>query len=113
MHRKESFGHYQCEDMMAKSPVKVMELLENVWSKACVSANQERQALLEFANKHQNQNDPSSTSTVTEIEPWDWRYYAEQVRKEKYDFDDGVLKPYLSLDLVTRTMFEVSNKLYG
>ena len=47
------------------------------------------------------------------FQPWDWRYYAEQVRQANYNFDESELKPYLSLDAVTNAMFDVSNKLYG
>ena len=100
MHRKNSFGEYQCEDMMAKTPERVMELLESVWDKACLSANVEREALLGY-------------SKADSIQPWDWRYYAEKVRQEKFDFDESSLKPYLSLDAVTAAAFEVSYKLYG
>jgi peptidyl-dipeptidase Dcp len=108
MHRCDSFGHYQCEDMMAKTPEKVMELLEKVWDKAKVSANNEREALLSYVQKESPEG-----AAVTDIEPWDWRYYAELVRKQKYNFDESALKPYLSLDAVTQALFEVSNKLYG
>jgi len=47
------------------------------------------------------------------IQPWDWRYYAEKVRKSKYDFDEEALKPYLSLESMTTALLSVSNKLYG
>ena len=47
------------------------------------------------------------------IQPWDWRYVAKKVRKEKYDFDQSLLKPYLSLDSVCKAMFSVSSKLFG
>lgn len=107
MHHKTSFGEYQCEDMMAKTPERVMELLESVWGKACISANKEREALLEYCN---NQGDQEK---VENIEPWDWRHYAEKVRQEKFNFDESSLKPYLSLDAVTKAAFEVSKKLYG
>lgn len=114
-HGCESFGHYQCEDMMAKTPEKVMELLEKVWGKATVSANKEREALLEFqaAAAGPEGGGGGGGAAPSEIEPWDWRYYAELVRKHKFDFDEGALKPYLSLEAVTASMFEVSNKLYG
>ena len=108
MHRKTSFGEYQCEDMMAKTPERVMELLESVWEKACVSANKEREALLEYVNKMGGEGEK-----VESIEPWDWRYYAEKVRQDKFNFDESSLKPYLSLDAVTEAAFEVSQKLYG
>ena len=47
------------------------------------------------------------------IQPWDWRFYAEKVRIARYDFDESVLKPYLSLDKVTEAVMAVSNKLFG
>merc|ERR1719453_334423 len=93
---------------MAKTPERVMELLESVWEKACVSANKEREALLEYVNKMGGEGEK-----VESIEPWDWRYYAEKVRQDKFNFDESSLKPYLSLDAVTKAAFEVSQKLYG
>ena len=47
------------------------------------------------------------------IQPWDWRYYAEQVRQAEYNFDENEMKPYLSLEAVTKAAFDVSNRLYG
>ncbi len=47
------------------------------------------------------------------IKPWDWRFYAEKVRQSKYDFDEAALKPYLSLDNMTKAVMSVSNKLFG
>ena len=111
MHRKTSFGEYQCEDMMAKTPERVMELLESVWEKASVSAEKEREALLEYVNANEMRN--GAGVVVESIEPWDWRYYAEKVRQDKFNFDESTLKPYLSLDAVTQAAFEVSQKLYG
>merc|ERR1712157_110186 len=61
--------------------------------------NRERKALEEYAGM--------------EIDPWDWRYYAEKVRLAKYDFDESLLRPYLSLDKITDAVMGVSNKLFG
>lgn len=106
IHGYPSYAAYQCADRMAQTPEKVMELLENVWERAKDSANKERVAMEEFL---------ADTGVELEggIEPWDWRYYAEKVRVAKYDFDEGLLKPYLSLDRVTEALFAVSGNLFG
>ena len=102
----QSFAQYQCVDRMAKTPEAVMQLLTNVWELAKQSAQREREDLEEFV--------ASSGETLEGgIQPWDWRYYAEKVRKAKYDFEESLLKPYLSLDKVTDALFAVSKKLFG
>jgi peptidyl-dipeptidase Dcp len=106
LHGFQNFAQYQCVDRMAKTPEAVIDLLENVWNKAKISANREREAMEEYL---------SGTGEILEggIQAWDWRYYAEKVRQAKYDFDESLLKPYLSLESVTNAVFEVSNKLFG
>jgi peptidyl-dipeptidase Dcp len=106
LHGYTNFAQYQCVDRMAKTPTAVIELLENVWRKAKVSATKEREALEEFLLE-------SGELLEGGIQPWDWRYYAEKVRRAKYDFDESLLKPYSSLDSVTKAVFEVSNRLFG
>jgi peptidyl-dipeptidase Dcp len=101
-----SFAEYQCADRMAKTPEKVMELLTNVWERAKESARREREDLEEFVKS-------SGESLEGGVQPWDWRYLAEKVRKAKYDFDETLLKPYLSLEKVTEALFAVSKNLYG
>jgi len=105
-HGCKTFAAFQCQDRMAKTPENVMELLENVWERAKQSANAEREALEKFVEESGEQLEGG-------IQPWDWRYYATKVRAAKYDFDEAVLKPYLSLDRVTEAFFAVSNKLFG
>lgn len=107
MHGCKSFAEYQCLDMMAKTPENVMELLENVWERAKVTANKEREALEDYCK------DIGDDLGEEGIQPWDWRYYAEKVRIAKYDFDESVFKPFLSLEKVTEAVMAVSNKLYG
>lgn len=106
MHGYDSFAQYQCVDRMAKTPENVMKLLENVWKRAKVSADKERLALEEYVKE-------SGHDLPGGIQPWDWRYYAEKVRIQKYDFDESLLKPYLSLDQVVNAAMAVSNKLFG
>jgi len=104
--KKETFAEYQTEDTMAQSPENVMKLLTDVWARAKDAADREREMMEEFLKGKGEELDGG-------FQPWDWRYYAEQVRQAKYDFDQSELKPYLSLDSVTSAMFDVSNKLYG
>eukprot|EP00548_Thalassiothrix_antarctica_P003456 CAMPEP_0194139644 /NCGR_PEP_ID=MMETSP0152-20130528/9261_1 /TAXON_ID=1049557 /ORGANISM="Thalassiothrix antarctica, Strain L6-D1" /LENGTH=677 /DNA_ID=CAMNT_0038837567 /DNA_START=383 /DNA_END=2416 /DNA_ORIENTATION=- len=106
IHGYESFAHYQCADRMAGTPEKVMELLENVWNRAKKTANQERKEMELFL-------DESNVELEEGIQPYDWRYYAEKVRKAKYDFDESLLKPYLSLKNVREALFAVSGNLFG
>lgn len=107
MHGCKTFAEYQCLDMMAKTPENVMKLLKEVWEKAKISANKEREALEAHCNEIGDDLGEEG------IQPWDWRYYAEKVRIAKFDFDESVFKPYLSLEKVTDAVMAVSNKLYG
>jgi peptidyl-dipeptidase Dcp len=106
MHGCSSFAEYQCIDMMAKTPDNVMELLENIWDRAKTAANKEREALEAYC-KSVGDDLPDG------VQPWDWRYYAEKVRIAKYDFDESLLRPYLSLGSMTKAVMSVANKLYG
>jgi peptidyl-dipeptidase Dcp len=109
MHGCPNFAIYQTADMMAKTPEAVMELLEKVWARAKESANRERKALEEYMRATEGLKE----TDAVDIQPWDWRYYAEKVRQSKYDFDEATLKPYLSLTNVTNAVMTVSNKLFG
>ena len=101
-----SFAEFQCIDRMAKTPDAVMQLLENVWERAKVSADKEREALEGYIKE-------SGLDLPGGIQPWDWRFVAEKVRIAKYSFDESLLKPYLSLNSVRDAMFAVSGHLFG
>ena len=103
---KDTFADFQTEDTMAQTPEAVMKLLTDVWEKAKVAADKERDMLETFLTE-------KGETLEGGIQPWDWRYYAEQVRQKNYNFDESELKAYLSLDTVTNAMFDVSNKLFG
>jgi len=90
LHGYATFGDYQTADTMAQSPAKVMELLERVWGPAVASAERERGFLEDFLSAELG-------VAGSQVESWDWRYCAEKVRLEKYNFDESQLKPYLSL----------------
>jgi len=113
MHGYKNFAEYQCVDRMAKTPENVVELLENVWEKAKVSANSERKELEDYIKQQSSHGVGEMEIMANGIMAWDWRYYAEKVRIAKYDFDESLLKPYLSLESVTNAVMAVSNKLFG
>lgn len=108
LHGYKTFAEYQCVDRMAKTPQAVMKLLEDVWERAKVSADKEREALEEYVKEVGMESQLEGG-----LQPWDWRYIAEKVRKTKYDFDETLLKPYFSLDSVRKAMFAVSGNLFG
>jgi len=89
---------------MAKTPKNVFDLLNQVWEKALPVAKQEAAELQKMLVK----DIPGAT-----LEPWDWWYYSEKLRKEKYDFDEEQLRPYFKLENVRNGMFEVAHRLYG
>ena len=89
---------------MAKTPENVDKFLMKLWVPALERAKKERddmQAMIDKEGGH------------FKLESWDWWYYAEKVRKAKYDLDEAQLKPYFKLENVIDGMFYVANKLYG
>ncbi len=89
---------------MAKNSENVMSFLNNLWEPALKRAKEELKELQAIADREGN--------NIT-IESWDWWYYAEKLRKEKYDLDESLISPYLALDNVRDGMFWVANQLYG
>ena len=99
-----SYSHYVTDDQMAGSPDAVYKLLEEVFEPAVESAKRELEDMKEIFNRDY----PSET-----FEKSDWWYYAEQVRKKKYQLDEDAVRQYLSLDNVRDGMFYLANRLYG
>jgi peptidyl-dipeptidase Dcp len=89
---------------MAKTPARVYDLLGRLWTPAKAVAAREA-ADLQAAIQADGQS--------FTLEPWDWFYYTEKVRKARYDMDDQVLRPYFELEAVRQGAFEVAHKLYG
>ena len=92
------------EPRMAKTPQNVFDLLNNLWEKALPVAIKERDEMQAIITKEGGN---------FKLEPSDWWYYAEKLRKQKYDLNDGELRPYFKLDNVRDGAFTVANKLYG
>jgi peptidyl-dipeptidase Dcp len=92
------------EPRMAKTPENVLKLLDNLWEKAIPVAKSELAGMQKIAQKE---------GAKFKLEPSDWWYYAEKLRKEKYDLNDSELRPYFKLNNVRDGAFEVANKLFG
>ncbi len=92
------------EENMAKTPAAVVGLLDQIWKPSLVMAKKEAAKLRSLADKE---------GAKLTLEPWDWWYYAEKLKKAEYDLDDQVLKPYFPLDSVREGAFAVAGKLWG
>jgi peptidyl-dipeptidase Dcp len=99
-----SFAHYKLDDTMAKTPEAVSGLLDTVWAPARRRVSQERDALQELA---------AAEGGNFRLAPWDWRYYAEKLRKVRYDLDESEIKPYLRLENIIEAAFYTANRLFG
>lgn len=92
------------EENMAKKPEAVIEFLNKLWQLALNVAKREAEEMQKMIDKEGGN---------FKLEAWDWWYYAEKVRKEKYDLDEEMLRPYFKLENVVNGAFEVAGKLYG
>jgi len=97
-------AEYVLEESMAKNPEAVNTLLMKLWTPALNKAKQEATDIQALMRKEGINED---------VAPADWRYYAEKIRKERYNLDEQELKPYLSLENVRKGIFDVTNKLWG
>ena len=100
----ESFAAYKLEPEMAKTPAQVRDLLMRVWEPAKAQAE---------ADAAQLTARMQADGINADLEPWDWRYYAEKRRVAEHDFDEAALKPYLSLPAMLAAMFDTANRLFG
>ncbi|MDB4956856.1 MAG: Dipeptidyl carboxypeptidase Dcp [Myxococcales bacterium] len=101
-----SHAHWIVDDNMARTPDAAMALMLKVWKAAVARAHEEVADMQKVA-------DAEPGKTKIKIEPWDYRYYAEKVRKAKYDLDQNEVKPYLQLEKLREAMFWAAGQLYG
>jgi peptidyl-dipeptidase Dcp len=99
-----SFAHYRLDDAMAKTPEAVRGLLEKVWKPARAAALADRDALRKLI---------AEEGGNFKLAAWDWRYYAEKLRKIRCDFEESEVKPYLPLDCVIEAAFYGAQRLFG
>ncbi len=100
----ETFADYRLDDQMAKTPKAVRELLDNIWGRGRARARRERDDL---------QAKVREEGGNFAIAPWDWRYYAEKVRKERYAIDEAETKPFFQLERMIEAAFETAHRLFG
>lgn len=99
-----TFAHYRLEPQMAKTPENAMKLMMQVWPAAVARVKEEVADMQAVANKE---------GAAITIEPWDYRYYSEKVRKDKYDLDEAEIKPYFQLEKLRGGLFYMAERLYG
>jgi peptidyl-dipeptidase Dcp len=99
-----TFADYSLEETMAKSPKGVYDLLNKLWVPALAKAKEEEAEIKKMME---------ADGIKDAVQPYDWRYYTEKIRKAKYDLDEQEVKPYLSLENVQNGVFGVCEKLYG
>ena len=97
-------AHWRLEMSMAKTPERAVELMEAVWKPAVARVAEEVADMQALADRE---------GAGISIEPWDYRYYAEKVRKARYDLDENEVMPYLQLENLREAMFWVAGELMG
>jgi peptidyl-dipeptidase Dcp len=97
-------AHWRLENSMAKTPERAMQLMEAVWKPAVARVHEEVADMQALAEKE---------GAKIKIEPWDYRYYMEKVRKAKYDLNQNEIKPYLQLDKLREGIFWVAGELFN
>ena len=100
----ESFAHFVLDEKMAKTPEAALDLLNKIWEPAVKRAAEEKAELQKIADRE---------GAGIKIEGWDWFYYTEKLRKEKYALNDETITPYFKLENVLQGAFDCATKLYG
>jgi len=100
----DSYADYVLEERMAQKPENVYKLLDELWEAALPVAKKERAAMQKIIDKEGGN---------FKLASWDWWYYAEKVRKERYDLDENEIRPYFKLENVREGAFYTANQLYG
>ncbi|MFN3727358.1 MAG: M3 family metallopeptidase [Allosphingosinicella sp.] len=101
----ETHAHWRMQDTMAGTPERANELMMRVWPAAVARVGEEVRDQAEVARRLGH--------NIDRIEPWDYRYYMEKVRKERFDLDQAQIKPYFELNNMINAMFFMANQLYG
>ncbi len=99
-----TFADYRLADQMAKTPQAARKLLDEVWGRARTKAIVDRDALQKLI---------ADEGGNFALAAWDWRYYAEKLRKAQYDLDEAEIKPYFQLDKMIDAAFETAQRLFG
>ncbi|MDH4288606.1 MAG: M3 family metallopeptidase [Aquincola sp.] len=100
----ENYADFALDNTMARTRQSVMRLLDDVWARAVPALERERAALLAEMRE---------AGVAHEIEPWDWRFWAERARQRQFAIDDAEVKPYFSLDRMVAAAFDCAERLFG
>jgi peptidyl-dipeptidase Dcp len=100
----DNYSQWRLEDRMAKNPENAMNLMKKVWPAAIARVDEEVADMQAIAD---------AQGAKFKIAPWDYRYYAEKVRKDKYSLDSDEVKQYLQLDNLREAMFYVAGRLFN
>ncbi|MBY0236893.1 MAG: peptidase M3, partial [Burkholderiaceae bacterium] len=104
LHGHACYADYALADTMAGSRQAVLGLLDQVWEPAKAACALEQEALEAMMQ---------SLGHALPLQAWDWRFYAEKVRKAKYDLDEAEVKPYFPLDAMVQALFDCAGRLFG
>jgi peptidyl-dipeptidase Dcp len=104
----ENHAVYRMQDTMARDPARATDLMMRVWRPAVARVREEVADMQAIADRQAQTN---GTPRIT-IEPWDYRYYAEIVRKDRYDLSENEIKPYLEVNNLVNGMFWMAGQLY-
>lgn len=99
-----SHADYVLEENMAKNPETVYDFLRKIWVPALKAAQRDREIMQELIR---------TEGGSFRLEPWDWWYYSEKVKKAQFDLDEDELRPYFQMENVRKGAFDVASKLYG
>ncbi len=100
----ETYARFSLDNTMAKTPEAVRDLLLSVWEPARARAEEDRDELARII---------AGEGGNFAVEPWDWRYYAEKLRKARHDLDESEMKPYFELNRMIEAAFETARRLFG
>ncbi|MFP2934565.1 M3 family metallopeptidase, partial [Pyxidicoccus sp. 3LG] len=99
-----TYAHLQLEATMVATPERALKLLMDTWAPSVAQVRADVAAMRTLARR---------SGLTEDLAPWDYRYFAEKVRKAKYDFDDNEVRPYLQLEKLREGMFWVAGELFG
>lgn len=104
LHGFASYADYALDDTMAREQRAVRRLLDDVWARALAAVGRERDALREL-QRDRGGDEP--------LEGWDWRFWAERLRRRRYAIDDAEVKPYFALERMVAAAFDCAQRLFG
>ncbi|MEO9965683.1 MAG: M3 family metallopeptidase [Reichenbachiella sp.] len=100
----DTYADYVLEERMAEKPAKVIDFLNDLLDKALPKAKEEVEELKTYIR---------DLGEDIELERWDWAFYSQKLKNEKYQLDDEMLRPYFQMDKAVEGIFEVAKRLYG